>query len=194
MTLRKTKNLQQGLEFKSGIAEIIKLATCLDKDFFSWLEEYDLNNTEHLKSAILKSLYLKATVIKRDFKENNHRIVLNYGHTFAHVIESITHYSLFLHGEAVAIGMRMANLLAVKRGFLMIEDSLRIDALLKHYGLDFSYTIPDTQAFYEKLFFDKKIQKNKIRFIMPYGIGNFIVVDDIHKDVILDVIKEWDNN
>lgn len=177
-------------EFAAGVAEIIKMAVTFDKDFFEWLEEHDLHDEAHLKSAIYKSISIKANVVSQDETEKGIRAVLNYGHTFAHVIENQTHYTTYLHGEAVAIGIVMANVLAQKLGLLTQESVGRITNLLKHYELPTHYKIDSLEHFYDAFFLDKKSAHDKITFILAKGIGGNTMRNDIPKEVVLEALKD----
>ncbi|NPA82613.1 MAG: 3-dehydroquinate synthase [Epsilonproteobacteria bacterium] len=178
-------------EFSAGVAEIIKMAVTFDKEFFEWLERADLKKDEDLKTAIRKSIETKAKVVAQDEKEKGIRAVLNYGHTFAHVIENITNYKTYLHGEAVAIGINMANLLAVKLNLLTEEEANRIEKLLKRYDLPTTFKIEDPNEFYEHFFLDKKSMDSKIKFILPKHIGGYEMRDDIDKDIVIELLKEF---
>jgi len=175
-------------EFSAGVAEIIKMAVTFDADFFAWLETHDLHDTKNLKIAIQKSVALKANVVSQDETEQGIRAVLNYGHTFAHVIENQTHYSTYLHGEAVAIGIVMANTLAQKLGLMHQNDVQRVQAFLLQYHLPITYAIPSPEAFYEAFFLDKKSANAKIKFILAKGIGGFEMRNDLSKETVLDVL------
>ena len=177
-------------EFSAGVAEIIKMAVTFDKTFFEWLENHDLHDEAHLKVAIAKSVAIKADVVSQDETEQGIRAVLNYGHTFGHVIENQTKYSIYLHGEAVAIGMVMANCLAHKLGLLSEEEVGRIEALLKRYALPTAYPIEDVEAFYQAFFLDKKSTNDTIKFILAHSIGGHQIRKDIDKEVVLSILKE----
>ncbi len=99
-------------------------------------------------------------------KEKGIRAALNYGHTFGHVIENETNYDTFLHGEAVGIGMVMANALAVRIGNMSEEDALRVKNLLEKYDIPTDYKIKDVEDFYQHFFLDKKSLDDKIKFIL----------------------------
>lgn len=178
-------------EFAAGVAEIIKMAVTFDKAFFEWLEHHDLHDEEHLKRAIFQSISIKADVVSQDETEQGIRAVLNYGHTFAHVIENQTHYRTYLHGEAVAIGMVMANTLACKLGLLSQEDANRIQALLERYALPTHYKVQDTQAFYDAFFLDKKSANARIKFILAQGIGGHEMRNDVPQEVVLETLKAY---
>ncbi|GHV06240.1 3-dehydroquinate synthase [Campylobacterota bacterium] len=176
-------------EFGAGVAEIIKIAVTLDEEFFCWLESADLKNHEAIKEAIARSIELKADIVAQDEKESGLRQVLNYGHTFAHVIELEGNYTEFLHGESVAIGMVMANNLAVNTGSLSHKDAARIKHLLEKYDLPTSFSTSDPEQFYDSFFLDKKSHSGKITFVLPRTIGDYVFVDDAKKEWVLEAIK-----
>lgn len=176
-------------ELGAGIAEIVKMAVTFNKDFFNWLEEHDLNDDENIKIAIKKSVETKAWVVSQDEKEHGIRAALNYGHTFGHVIENETNYNTYLHGEAVGIGMVMANNVSVAIGLMTKEEALRVKVLLEKYDIPTSYTIEDVEDFYEHFFLDKKSLDNKIKFILPVGLGDCKITDEVSKENIINVLK-----
>ncbi|WP_024114322.1 3-dehydroquinate synthase [Helicobacter pylori] len=176
-------------EFQAGVAEIIKMAVCFDKNLVEILETKDLKDC--LKEVVFQSVNIKAQVVMQDEKEQNIRTGLNYGHTFGHAIEQETDYKQFLHGEAIAIGMRMANDLALSLGMLTLKEYERIENLLKKFGLIFNYKITDIQKFYERLFLDKKSENKTIKFILPKGVGAFEIASHIPKETIIKVLEKW---
>jgi len=178
-------------EFGAGVAEIVKMAVTFDADFFTFLENANLYEKKDLANAILKSVQTKAYVVGQDEKEKGIRAVLNYGHTFGHVIENLTGYKKYLHGEAVSIGMVMANRLAVKLGLLSEKDAERIRTLLEKYELPTYYRIVDVETFYDAFFMDKKTQNATIKFILPKGIGSYEVVKGLDKEIVLDTLREF---
>lgn len=178
-------------EFSAGVAEAIKMAVMFDKDFFYFMQNSDLNDDEALKNVIAKCVSLKAAVVAKDEKEGGIRAVLNYGHTFAHVIEMQTNYTGFLHGEAVAIGINMANHLALKLGLISKDELETVKKLLCKFGLPVTYEIKDEFEFYNAFFLDKKSQNSKIKFILPKGIGDFCMKNDISKEIVLDTLREF---
>ncbi len=176
-------------EFQAGVAEIIKMAVCFDKNLVERLETKDLKDC--LEEVVFQSVNIKAQVVVQDEKEQNIRAGLNYGHTFGHAIEKETDYERFLHGEAIAIGMHMANDLALSLGMLTLKEYERIENLLEKFDLIFNYQILDLQKFYERLFLDKKSEDKTIKFILPKGIGAFEVASHIPKETILKVLEKW---
>lgn len=176
-------------EFGAGVAEIIKMAVCFNNEFFIWLENNDLREEKNIDIAIQKSVETKAYVVSIDEKEQGLRAALNYGHTFGHVIENLTNYKTYLHGEAVGIGMCMANALAVKLGFMTKQDEQRVKNLLEKYNIPTTYKITDIEDFYEHFLLDKKSSNSKIKFIVPLGIGDCKITDEIKKDDVCEILK-----
>jgi len=178
-------------EFGAGVAEIIKMAACFNKDFFEWLEKNDLNDEKNIDIAIQKSVQTKAWVVSQDEKEQGLRAALNYGHTFGHVIENLTNYKTYLHGEAVGIGMCMANSLAVKLGIMSKENEQRVKNLLEKYNIPTTFKIDNVEDFYEHFYLDKKSSNSKIKFIVPIEIGDCKITDEIKKEDVIEVLKEF---
>ena len=178
-------------EFAAGVAEVVKMAVMFDKDFFHYLQSADFNNTSTVKEMIRKSVELKAWVVNQDEKEAGIRAVLNYGHTFGHVVENETNYKTYLHGEAVAIGMVMANALAVELSMFTKDEADAVKDLLERANLPTKYTIKDAEDFYEHFFLDKKSAKGNIKFILPDGIGNHKMISGIEDTTVKKVLERF---
>jgi len=175
-------------EFSAGMAEIIKMAVMFDKEFFENIKNEKLTLEEMIKRAV----ELKAEVVNKDEKEKGIRSVLNYGHTFGHVIENLTNYKTYLHGEAVAIGMVMANELSKELGFLSENEAKEIKEILKKYNLPTDFKIKDKEDFFNHFFLDKKTMDNKIKFIIPQTIGKYKIVENLDKEKVLKVLEKFE--
>lgn len=178
-------------EFAAGVAEIVKMAVTFNKEFFEFLESADLSDAKVLQDVIKQAVETKAGVVAEDEKERGLRAALNYGHTFGHVIENETKYKEFLHGEAVAIGMVMANETAVKMNLMSEKEALRVKALLEKYELPTNYEIADVKAFYEAFFLDKKSSDSAITFILPLGIGDVVITDKVDVGTVMCVLNKF---
>jgi len=178
-------------EFSAGIAEIIKMAVMFDKEYFNFLLEANFREKKSLEQVIERSVSLKAEVVNLDEKESGIRAVLNYGHTFGHVVENETNYKTYLHGEAVSIGMVMANRLSVELGLMSEAESSLVEMLLAKHDLPIDYDIKDIDAFHEKFFLDKKSANNRLKFILSKGIGHHVIRDDIDTSVLKQVLKTF---
>lgn len=163
-------------ELSAGLAEVIKYGLIRDPEFFQWLEtriEGLLGRDPGLLAqAIERSCINKSQVVAADEKESGERATLNLGHTFGHAIETGSGYGVYLHGEAVAIGMCQAADLSVRLGWLDAADAGRIVALLERARLP--VTPPSelsTDRFLDLMAVDKKNVDGSLRLILLRGIG-----------------------
>ena len=164
-------------EFLSGLGEIIKYGAVLDQEFFSFLEQ----NAERLlardKSALIhavgRSCAIKARVVELDEREGGLRAVLNYGHTLGHAVETLTGYTRYLHGEAVAIGMVQAARISRAYGFCSQAECDRIESLLNLLGLPLELPAFSARQYAEALSHDKKVRDSGLLFICNFGIGGY---------------------
>lgn len=185
-------------ELSAGMAEVIKMAVMFDEEFLNFLEGVEAESflnaiceREIFTHIIAKSVELKAKIVAEDEKESGVRMLLNYGHSFAHIIENETHYKTYLHGEAVAMGMVMANRLALRLGLLSEEECERVEGLLRRFKLPIFYTVKNPQSFYEAFFLDKKTHNFKINFVLACGLGRGVIRSDVSQEVLLDVLREF---
>ena len=176
-------------ELQAGIAEVIKMALCFDQEFFTWICENDLYDLSILPYAIEKSVQTKANVVIEDEKEQAVRAKLNYGHTFAHVIERQTAYKTYLHGEAVAMGMQMANELALKLGLISKSELELVEEQLRKYNLPTHYDISIVDEFFALFYLDKKTTQKKLKFILLNSIGDSVIKSDIDLSTIKETLQ-----
>ena len=168
-------------EMISGYSEILKHSLIIDKKFFLWLSKNAkkiINNkdTNLLTMAIMKSCKIKSQIVSKDEKEQNLRMMLNFGHTFAHGFEGAKNFSNKLnHGEAVLLGMMVASQLSYKKKILSLKDLI----LLKKHYLSLNLPMNVKKKFKKKeinniIYFMKKDKKNlseKINLILIKKIG-----------------------
>lgn len=184
-----TLNTLPDREYRAGFAEIIKAALIQDSLFFEWLEKNAAllchKNKAALQFAIQKACTIKATVVSKDEKENGLRAILNFGHTVGHAIEKALHYNTWLHGEAVAYGMRIAAFLSYQQHTLSEIDCERIEHCLNRYGL--LKKLPDAIVWTNiahHLQSDKKIKQDRLHFVLLSSIGNTLISDAITHDML----------
>lgn len=173
-------------EYLSGIAEVVKYGAVCDGSFFGFLEKESskllARDKDMLLSAIRTSCALKASVVERDEREGGYRAVLNYGHSFAHAVESLTGYSEYLHGEAVAIGMARAARLSVAKGYARQEDADRILGLLAALRLPTELPPFRADQYLQAMLRDKKVRDGGINFVFNRGIG----------DSVIEKVSDWE--
>jgi len=217
-------------ELVSGFAEVLKYGLIFHRPLFEKIErvidrERDrgfgdmlFTDTDFLEEVITRSVKIKAEIVRADERENDLRMILNFGHTFGHAIEQLTGYRRFLHGEAVLLGMETATLLSVKRGLLGKPDAQRIQSLLDIFspaaaGKTFKgRTVskggtrkekghpPERKAvslrgltaktIYRQIGTDKKKRGGAVHYILLKQIGYAVPETDIRKKAVLESIAE----
>jgi 3-dehydroquinate synthase len=184
-------------EFRAGMAEVIKYGVIWDAELFRQLEQADrIDEFQTLDETLLqeiltRSCQAKAHVVSKDEKEAGLRAILNYGHTIGHAVESLTGYSVVNHGEAVAIGMVAAGLIAVELKLWTKEESDRQLALIEKANLPTRLPAGlDLTAILASLQTDKKVLSGKVRFVLPTQIGAATVTDQVPSEVIQQVLNE----
>ena len=182
-----TLNTLPDREYRSGLAEVIKYGVIQDEQFFVWLEENVAGivgrDAKILMHIVARSCEMKAAVVRDDELETTGlRVILNYGHTFAHAFESLADYHGLLHGEAVSIGMVCASRLAVRLGRIPMELVERQVRLLTAVGLPVN--VPENQLtrpreIIDCMLLDKKTVDGQLRFVLPDRIGHVELVGDV---------------
>lgn len=183
-------------EFKAGVAEIIKYGLIRDASFFDWLE-VNIDNLlsqepEALEYAIERSCINKAEVVSEDETEKGMRAILNLGHTFAHAIETGLHYSQWLHGEAVGLGLVMASYMSNLQGWLTEAEYGRIVNLMKRAGLPDKLPAKlDDKELRGLMSVDKKVSHGKLKLVLLKSIGEAIVTDSFDENNLSETIRNF---
>ena len=180
----------------SGLGEIIKYGLTFDPKFYTWLKENGCQitdgNCESLSEVIARCLRLKAQVVEKDeFDERGEREILNFGHTFGHAIEAETGYSVFRHGEAVILGMRLAVRLSVLRKSLDPDLGREIDVFLRNIPIPTLPTEVSTEALVARLKRDKKATNGQVRFILLKDIGQPYIDHSVPRPLVVRVLEEF---
>lgn len=162
-------------ELISGMGEIVKYGVIWDYEFLNLIEEnlQAIMNLEEelMKKIIKKCCQIKAEVVSKDERELGLRKILNFGHTLAHAIETLTDYKRYTHGEAVLIGMYHEALMAKDFGYIDEEYFKKIGNLIKDLGVCLNISEFSMESLREAMMKDKKNKDGKISFIFPKGRG-----------------------
>jgi 3-dehydroquinate synthase len=169
-------------ELKAGLMESVKAGIIRDRALVRFMEEHADEvlgrDARALEKVIAASIRMKAGVVGKDERERGLRMILNLGHTVGHALEQATGYKALLHGEAVGWGMVAALYLARKRGTISSSQFERLEALIHLYGplpalkLRAARVVAATGG-------DKKNLGGVRRFVLPVGIGDAGVVEDV---------------
>jgi len=175
-------------EYISGLGELVKHAFIRDAGLLGFIEENieSILNRDHnlLTTLISASVKIKIDIVTSDEKERGIRRLLNFGHTIGHAVEIELGMK---HGFAVAYGMLMAAQISVEMGLLDRNELGRVETVLNKLKLltDMPQEFPDVT---EAILKDKKVEKDKIFFVLLEGIGNG-VIREIRTDDLVGIIK-----
>ena len=182
-------------ELRAGYAEVVKYGLIGHPAFFAWCEAHGAallaGDDEALGHAIETSVRAKAAIVARDERETaGHRLLLNFGHSFAHALEAEAGFSSrLLHGEAVATGMVLAFRLSVERGLCPAEDSERVSDHLEAVGLPVRLEKAKAARLVAHMANDKKRSDGRARLILTRGIGEAFVDDSVTLAEIEDFLE-----
>lgn len=181
-------------EFSAGLAEVVKIAAIRDAEFLDWLEDSHAaimaRNPGTIMRMIERSVINKATIVTEDEREAGIRALLNFGHSFAHAIETLTGYERYLHGEAVAIGMMVATRLSEARGLCGKGLSRRLGDLLSAFELPLQVPADlDTAQILEAMKLDKKVLAGTARLVLVESAGRGLIDSDSKPRQIISAIE-----
>jgi len=165
-------------EFRQGFAEIIKHAVIRDGEMFERLQRF---SSADLPGLVRRNVEIKARIVAADERETTgERALLNFGHTIGHAIERAGEYRVFLHGEAISLGMVAASELSVRKAGLPEADRERVVRTLEAFELP-TRLPPNFQR--EKILnavrFDKKFIRGEVRFVVLPAIGSARLAEDV---------------
>lgn len=181
-------------EFRCGLAEVVKYGVSLDAALLEFIEQNAApivaRSPDAVRHIVAECCRIKAAVVEQDERElTGARAVLNYGHTFAHALETVGGYAL-RHGEAVAIGMICAGRLAERTGIAAEGLTSRQLALWNRLGLPTRVPVEySADGLLAAMRRDKKARGGKLRCILPTCVGDARLVDDIDERSVAEIIE-----
>jgi 3-dehydroquinate synthase len=182
-------------EFAAGMAEVIKAGLLGDAALFDQLERSPLTvGSPELADVIRACCALKARVVEADERElakEGGRALLNLGHTFGHAIEQVTGYGVYLHGEAVAIGLAAAARLSARVGFLTARDVERVDKVVIAHKLPVRLREPlRLESLMTAMARDKKVRGGLLRFVLLKNLGDAATQSGVEPTLVEAVWRE----
>jgi 3-dehydroquinate synthase len=173
-------------DLASGVAEAIKVALCGEPALFRLLEVQSTairgRDAAVLTEVVRRAAARKIAILARDPYEIDLRRVLNLGHTFGHALEAELAYDDLLHGEAVAVGIAVATLVAAERGVCPRADARRILALLAAYDLPPRVPHERMLSALQRLDDIRLVRANQLNFVLPEGTHQVRVEPEIGDD------------
>jgi len=180
--------------YRAGLAEVVKYGAIRDADFLTELERRAVDlldrDSEEVARVVETSVRCKAEIVARDELETGIRAILNFGHSFAHALETATDYATYLHGEAVAIGMVTAARLSELRGLCATGLAGRLRDLLE--ALQLPVTIPSgirSADLLDHMQLDKKNRAGIRRLVLLEGPGRAVLDEASPDALILEAIE-----
>ena len=179
-------------ELKSGFGEVIKYAAIMDDDgeFEKFLNDNAVEvkclDNEKIIKAIMKCAEFKARIVKADERETGLRKILNFGHTFGHAIEM--EYGL-KHGEAVAVGMKIAFKVALAKGYIKKDYYDNFVEIIDKYDFEFDFSKIDIEKLVENIKKDKKNSFGEISVILP-DASSCVGIFKMSSDDIEELLKK----
>ncbi len=179
----------------AGLAEAVKYALIKDKRLFAFYEKNRRQilrrDADALEEIVSRCAAIKARVVEQDeFDNKDIRIILNFGHTFAHAFEAASDYRLS-HGEAVSLGMACAADTSRALGLLKKKDHERILALMAAMKLPVRCRQKMAWSRVQRaIAYDKKHKRGRRRFVMLKGIATTCIVENISGNLLRRIIQE----
>lgn len=181
-------------EFAAGMAEVIKYGLLADAALFNQLKNEEVLHPadSRLISVIEKCCKVKATIVQEDEKEtasSGGRALLNLGHTFAHAIEKVAGYGVYLHGEAVSVGLVMAAQLSHDLGYIDEQAVQSVIDVLKKYRLPTALTAPlPVTDLVNSMRHDKKVRQGKVLFVVLKRVGEAITTEAKDPEIVIPIL------
>ncbi len=169
-------------ELRAGLMESIKSGIIRDRALVRFMEEQAdkvlARDPKALEKVIAASIRIKADVVNKDERESGLRMILNFGHTVGHAFEQATGYKALLHGEAVGWGMVAALAIARLRKTITVAQQQRLEHLIYRYGPLTALAVRPAKVLAATVG-DKKNVGGVRRFVLPLGIGDAGIVEDV---------------
>jgi 3-dehydroquinate synthase len=170
-------------DYTDGFAEVVKTAAVADAKWFRRIEgDVDAlraREATSLTELVLRSMEIKARIVRRDERESGRRAMLNFGHTVAHALEAASSYSM-RHGPAVSLGLCVESRLAEAVTGFPAAHRERVERLLAALGLPVRLgPEPRSTGLVEAARLDKKNRDGRIRCALPVVLGRMPPGDEV---------------
>jgi 3-dehydroquinate synthetase len=183
-------------ELRAGFAEVIKTGLIAGGPLWE-----DVRTMPPLRAALEQDIdlatrvifgcvRLKLGVVASDELDEGRRASLNLGHTFAHALESATGYERFRHGEAVALGLRVALRLSERFAGLDPAVGEEVEELLARHGLPPDFEGPPTAVLLEHAGRDKKRRGDRRNLVLLRAPGEVEIEAEVPEEALERAIED----
>jgi 3-dehydroquinate synthase len=182
-------------ELASGLYEVIKGAAIYSEPLLRYIEkklpEILRCHPGAMERIVLNTAKIKAAIVAEDEMETGLRMILNYGHTVGHALESATGYTRFKHGEAVAWGMIAAVEYGMDLGVMRPDAAARLVQLIHRAGDLPSLRGISVGNLWRGLVRDKKFSSGSIRMIILNRLGKAEVRNGIQAKSLRQSLRDF---
>jgi len=183
-------------QLRNGLAEAIKYGVIASEGIFSYIESYGhkllKGNPANLMELVIRCGQIKTDVVSQDEKETKGiRSILNFGHTVGHAIEAAGRYKIYQHGEAIALGMRVAADISNRMGMFSRKNAQRLNGLITAIGLPEKIQKISINEIFKTMRYDKKFRSGKNRFVLATKIGTVRIIQGIPHPIIREAILAY---
>ncbi len=180
-------------QYFSGFAEVMKHGLIKDDKFYTWLIDhmYEIcdRDYETLKVMVYNNCLIKSKVVDKDATEKGERALLNFGHTIGHAIEKNKDFGL-MHGECVALGCVAAAFISWHHKLISMEEFYEIRDMFVPFNLPITIDDIDAEEILKLTKSDKKMNGDKIKFVLLNRIGNALIDESVTDQDIIDAVNE----
>ena len=184
-------------QVRNGLAEVIKYAVIKSSEMFGYLEK-NIEKTVSLDKKVMDNIVGRCVSIKGEVVEKDEldckdvRIILNFGHTLGHAVETASEYSdLYNHGESISLGMLMAGEISAELGLFDRRHLERLERLLSAAGLPVLLKKIPVKKVMDACRYDKKFISGVNRFVVPVSIGRVRVIESVPLGIIQKAVKRF---
>ena len=165
-------------ELTSGMAEVIKYALIKDRKMYDLLMEIESKSQlfDKLNEIVYRCCSIKKEIVESDQFDKGERMILNFGHTIGHAIESYYKFRKYLHGEAVAMGMLRVSEIAFRKGIVGEETVKDIKNILSRFGLANKDSVSNKELI-KYIKNDKKKFGDMMKVVVVKEVGEATILD-----------------
>ncbi|MFH0975484.1 MAG: 3-dehydroquinate synthase [Spirochaetota bacterium] len=179
-------------ELKNGLTEVLKHAVIGEDKLLNILCKNDLKTikeSDNIAKIVYLSVLFKSRIVEKDEDEKGIRAILNFGHTVGHAIESLLKFRGISHGEAVAIGLKVAMEISRRLGWLTDKETNMVNDLIIKYKLISKEYKLNANDIIKHMKYDKKNSNNKFKFVLLNGLNNPVYNQEVENGLLKEAIK-----
>jgi 3-dehydroquinate synthase len=184
-------------EFVNGMFEVIKYGVIQDAKLFYFVKNNFDNVSRLINCVVNRCCRIKVKIVQQDERDFGRRMLLNFGHTVGHAIESLSNYRLS-HGEVIGVGMVVETLIARRLGLASKHVYKQIKEVVfkcfEKMGTHIKMVcriLAKTEQILKYIEADKKTKGGRNRFALCCKIGKAVIKEGVSDRVIVEAIRDF---